>query len=236
MAESESERIREAYEKRRSKGWGKRYSWYQRGTLLALQERERVLLSILQDTLCDLSDKRILDIGCGSGNTLIPFLFYGAKSENCFGVDILGDSIEVAKERLPGMTFAHCSAENIPFEKGIFDLVTMFTCLSSVLDNDIRRRICQQAFAMVRPSGWVLIYDFKVNNPFNPDVKAVRLGELKEYFLGCKCYSKKLTLLPPVGRMIGPYSMTIYNLLSVFPFLRTHRMTIFQKPASQSGA
>ncbi len=128
------------------------------------------------------------------------------------------------------MTFACCSAEDMPFEKGMFDLVTMFTCLSSVLDDNIRWKICEEAFAMLHPGGWVLIYDFRVNNPSNPDVKAVRLNEMKEYFPGCKCYSKSLTLLPPLARFVGAYSMTLCSVLSTFPFLRTHRMTIFQKP------
>ena len=230
MNSNEAERVKRVYQHREEKQWRKRYSWYEKGTLQSLQERERVLLSMLKNTLGDLSDKRILDIGCGSGNTLIPFLLYGAKTENCFGVDILEDRIEAAKERLKGMTFACCSAEKIPFEKQTFDLVTMFTCLSSVLDNDIRRKICEEAFAMLRPGGWFLIYDFTVSNPSNPDVKGVRLGELKASFPGCKYYSKKLTLLPPLARFVGSYSMFLCSVLSVFPFSRMHRMTMFQKP------
>jgi len=130
IAMPESERVKRVYQARQEKGWEKRYSWYQGGTLQAFQERECVLLKMLERTLEVLGDKRILDIGCGSGNILIPFLLYGAKMENCFGVDILQDRIEAAKKRLPGMTFACCSGENIPFKKGIFDLFMMFTCLS----------------------------------------------------------------------------------------------------------
>jgi len=230
MAIYERERILQAYQVRKEKGLQNCYSWHQKGTLHAIQERERVLLSMLKKTLIDLSDKRILDIGCGNGGTLVPFSLYGARSRNCFGVDILEDRIKAAKERLPSMNFVCCSAVNMPFERGAFDLVTMFTCLSSVLDNNIRRKICENALAMLRPARWVLVYDFRVNNPSNPDVKGVRLSELKGYFPGCKYYSKKLTLLPPLARLIGNYSMVLCSALSVFPFLRTHRMTVFQKP------
>ena len=117
-----------------------------------------------------------------------------------------------------------------PLEKGRFDLVTMFTYLSSVLDNNIRRRICQQTLAILCPGGRVLIYDFRVNNPFNPDIKAVTLKELKQYFRCCKYYTKTLTLLPQLGRTLGVYSMSLCCLLAKIPFLRTHRMTMFQKP------
>ncbi|MHC4617640.1 MAG: class I SAM-dependent methyltransferase [Planctomycetota bacterium] len=230
MNSNEAERVKRAYQLRKEKQWWKRYSWYQKGTLQSLQERERVLLYMLKNTVGNLSDKRILDVGCGRGTMLIQLLLYGAKTESCFGIDILEDRINEAKAKLPGMTFICCSAEDIPLEKGTFDLVTMFTCLSSVLDSDIRRKICEEAFAMLRPGGWFLIYDFRVSNPSNPDVRGVRLGELKAYFPGRKYHSKKLTLLPPLARFIGSYSMFMCSVLSVFPFLKMHRMTIFQKP------
>ncbi len=229
-ADSERERIERVYQARREKGWGKRYSWFQGGTLQSLQERERVLLSMLNKTVGSLKDKRILDVGCGEGGTLLPFVLYGADPKKCFGIDILENHIEAARQRFPNITFECCSGDNILFEKGTFDLVTMFTCLSSVLDNKIRFAICQEAVVMLRPGGWVLIYDFRVNNPFNADVKAVTLKELKQYFPCCKYYTKTLTLLPQLGRAIGTSSMSLCSLLAKLPFLRTHRMTMFQKP------
>lgn len=231
MASDESERIKRVYQKYKEKGIGARYSLFQKGSLQVIQERERVLLKMLKKSIgTSVAENRVLDIGCGSGGTLLPMLFYGFQPENCFGIDLLEDRIAEARRRLPNMTFTCCSAENIPFEKGTFDLVTMFTCLSSVLDNNIRRRICQQALAMLRPGGWVLIYDFRVNNPFNKNVCAVTLRELKGYFPALKSVSRTLTLLPQMGRFIGQYSMTMCGFLALMPFLRTHRMTIFQKP------
>lgn len=231
MASNESERIKWVYQKRKEKGLGARYSLFQKGSLQVIQERERVLLEMLKKSLGTLvADKRVLDVGCGNGGTLLPMLYYGFQPENCFGVDLLEDRVAEARKRLPGMTFAYCSAENIPFERGTFNLVTMFTCLSSVLDNGIRRRICEEAIAMLRPGGWVLIYDFGVNNPFNKEVRAVTLRELKGYFPGLKFSSKTLTLIPQLGRLIGRYSMTLCSILALIPFLRTHRIVIFQKP------
>jgi ubiquinone/menaquinone biosynthesis C-methylase UbiE len=195
------------------------------------QQRERVLLSCLKIAFQgDVSDKKVLDIGCGSGGTLLPMLCYGFRPENCFGLDILEDRIETAKKRLPNITFACCSAENIPFQKETFDLVTMFTCLSSILDSAIRKQVCRAAEEMVKPGGWILIYDFTVNNPRNPDVKAVTYNQLKELFENCRCVkSKKLTLLPPLARIVGKYSYALCESMSWIPFLKTHRMTLFQK-------
>lgn len=230
MNSIENDRVKKVYDARKEKGWSSRYSLFQKGTLHEMQWRERVMLSMLEKSLGDMHGKRILDIGCGSGGTLKPFLQYGIEMKNCYGVDILEDKIEMAKNSLPTMNFACSSAENIPFEKGTFDLVTTFTCLSSVLDNSIRKNICYQAMQMLRPEGWVLVYDFYVNNPYNPDVKAVKLNELKSYFPGYAFYSKKLTLLPPLSRRLAKYSMALCSLLGAIPQLRTHRLTMFQKP------
>jgi ubiquinone/menaquinone biosynthesis C-methylase UbiE len=236
MAEKELDRIRKAYEKRKTKGWNQRYSLFNKGFLQAIQERERLFLSMLaNNTLAtSLVGKRVLDIGCGTGETLLAMLQYGFRAENCFGVDILEDRIALARKRLPNMTFSCCSAEHIPFERGSFDLATMFLCLSSILDYSIRATVCRQAWECLKPGGAVVIYDFRVDNPFNLDVKAVTLNELKSYYPTCKFNTKTLTLLPMLGRRIGNYSVGLCNLLALCPFLRTHRMTVFQKPTAQS--
>jgi ubiquinone/menaquinone biosynthesis C-methylase UbiE len=231
MASSEAKRIGRVYQGRREKGWGARYSLFQKGALQQIQERERVLLRILKKTTgASVADKRVLDIGCGSGDTLLPMLFYGFQPENCFGIDLLEDRIAEARVRLPNMTFACCSAEQIPFEKGSFDLVTMFTCLAMVLDKQIRATICQQTLEMLKPGGWVLIYDMRVNNPSYEHVRSVSLRELRGYFSSLKFYSETLTLIPPLGRFIGRCSMTLCSILALIPFLRTHRISVFQKP------
>jgi len=228
---SEHERVTKAYQRRSDGELSSRYCLFNRGNLQHLQERERVLLRMLKKCFGgSVRERRVLDIGCGRGGTLLPMLLYRFKPQNCFGVDILEDRIADARTLLPNVTFACCSAEAIPFEKETFDLVTMFTCLSSVLDKEIRAKICRQAIEMLRPGGWVLIYDFRVDNPSNPDVSAVRLSELKGHFPGMNCSSRTLTLLPPLARLTGRYSPSLCGILALVPFLRTHRMTIFQKP------
>jgi len=230
MASNESERIKRVYQKYKEKGIGARYTLFQKGTLQVLQERERVLLSMLAKTLgISLADKCILDIGCGKGGTLLPMLLYGFCPENCYGVDILQDRIDYARQKYPNIHFQCCSAEECTFQKESFDLVTMFTCLSSILDESIREKVCRAAINMAKPGGWILIYDFVVNNPFNSYVKAVPLKHLRHFFDGHKVYSKKLTLLPPLGRILGRYSYGLCSLCSWIPFLQTHRMTLFQK-------
>lgn len=75
MADNEDGRVRKASEKRKTKGWDKRYCFFNKAFLQVIQELERVLLSMLANTpgTC-LADKCVLDIGCGTEGTLLPML------------------------------------------------------------------------------------------------------------------------------------------------------------------
>ena len=225
---NEQNRVQEVYDKRHKTIDSSRYSFFNSANLEAYQQRERVLLKMLKNTLGEkISDKKVLDIGCGKGGTLWPLVSYGFSPDHCYGLDILPDRIEEAKKKYPMFHFECCSAENCSFEKSSFDLVMMFTCLSSILNTSIRQKVCEASVNLLKPGGWILIYDFVVNNPSNHDVQAVRLTELDGYFHGFKRHTKKLTLLPPLGRMINSYPLC--TALSWIPFLQTHRMTMYQK-------
>ena len=52
-----------------------------------------------------LSDRRILDIGCGAGEQLGKFANWGAKPENLIGIDLMPERIRDAQRNFPQITF-----------------------------------------------------------------------------------------------------------------------------------
>lgn len=79
---------------------------------------------------------------------------------------------------------------------------------------------------MVRCFGTIFIY----NNPRNPEVEGISVGELKALFPDSYITYKKVTLTPPISRSIlsvAPWNwiFSCFNL----PFLRTHNVAWIQK-------
>ena len=98
---SEVDRLRDVYREYGERDWGKtKWSVTNRGNQAIRREREQKLEQLLQRAgFFPLDQRRILDVGCGTGETLAGFAAWGARPENLFGVDLLPDRIRRAKER-----------------------------------------------------------------------------------------------------------------------------------------
>ena len=86
-------------------------------------------------------------------------------------------------------------------------------------------------WALVKPGGGVLWYDFVYNNPRNPDVRGVPLKHIRELFPRGKIYSWRITLAPPISRRVTRLHPALYAVFNLFPILRTHVLCWIQKPA-----
>jgi len=99
-------RIKKAYERRKKEVPVHLYSYFNPAALFISQQREKDLINLLtQYHFNALSDKRILDTGCGSGGFLRELLRLGASPENLHGIDLLPDRIETALHISPNIDF-----------------------------------------------------------------------------------------------------------------------------------
>ena len=227
--ETEEIRIRTAYAKRQ-KG-DARYSWFNRAQLFMVQERERQLLSLLEQRgFASLETKKILEIGCGTGAWLREFIKWGARPENIVGVDLLSDRIAEAKKLCPEAVQVHCgSAAALAFPSDTFDLVLQSTVFTSVLDSSMKQQIASEMLRVVKNDGCILWYDYCVNNPWNSDVRGVKKREISQLFPGCRIKLQRITLVPPLVRLLAPYSWLACYVLGKIPWLCTHYMGLISK-------
>ena len=176
-----------------------------------------------------LVDKRVLDVGCGSGGELRKFIGYGASLGNLFGIDLLPDRIKQAKGLNPLIDFRRGNAEELPYEDESFDIVMQFTMFTSILDATMKNNIAREMLRILKPEGIILWYDYHISKPTNPDVKGVGKREIKKLFPNCSFHFKRVTLAPALTRMIAPYSLLFCYLLEKISPLRTHYLVVIRK-------
>jgi ubiquinone/menaquinone biosynthesis C-methylase UbiE len=229
----EIERLRRVYGHRRASNRAQRYSRTNPGHLYALHEREATMAALFRSAgLRSLTGLRILDVGCGVGATLRQYLEYEADPERLWGIDLLPEFVQSAGSGSLNPQVVCGSASDLPFPDGSFDFVSQFMLLTSVLDNGVKRQMAREIDRVLVPGGRLLWYDFAFNNPSNPDVRGIRLAEVRRLFPEFSITSRKITLAPPLGRAIGHLGPTIYFLTSKLRFLCTHYLCLLEKPAS----
>jgi SAM-dependent methyltransferase len=234
---TEVERLTEVYREYRDRGWGEtKWSSTNTGNQAMLRERRYKLKQLLQCSgFLPLDQRHILDVGCGTGEMLAGLQTWGAQLENLFGVDLLPDRIQRAKEKFPQISFQQVNAEALPFADGFFDLVSVYTVFSSILDHHMARNVSHEINRILRGGGGVIWYDFRVNNPFNRHVRAMSRQAVRTLFPGFDLHLVPITLLPPLARRLGRLTDRLYTNLAAVAFLRSHYLGILVKPQKSSG-
>ena len=225
----EARRIRAAYERRGRRGADARYSLFEPAHLFQSQSLERaVIRSLRGEGYRSLAGLRILDTGCGSGSWLSGLRRYGAAASDLFGVDLRAEALGGAD---PGLQLFAAAGDLLPFASGSFDLVCQLTMLSSVLDAPVRRLIASELLRVLRLEGVLLWYDFTVN-PFNHDTHGIGLRELRGLFPEARIHAGRMTLAPPLTRLLAPRCWPACVALEQLPWLRTHLLATIRKPVA----
>jgi SAM-dependent methyltransferase len=228
-AEREADRVRRAYARRAELGLDARYEYWHPANLFIYQARERAVLSLLRRSrLLPLTGRRVLDVGCGDGSVLRDLQRYGSREADLYGIDLLTDRVDRARDLMPRAHIDTGDASSLPFEDEYFDLTLGFTLLSSVVDTEVRQRVASEMARVTRPGGVVLLYDFWTN-PSNPDVRPLKRSEVRLLFGQDGSGRRRIdfegtTLAPPiVRRLIGlPSGRLACTSLGMLPFLQTH--------------
>jgi SAM-dependent methyltransferase len=244
-ARAELNRIRTAYAERDA-GTGSPYSYARSGYQFYIQQLEWNTLAALRDAGFRYLGADVLEVGCGSGYFLHRFVEFGAV--RAAGIDLMESRIEEARRRYPNLELTAGDAGELPWEDASFDLVTQFTCLSSVLRGELRARIASEMWRVLRPGGAILSYDIRPtpvafrllrhlhaarrgHEAAATPTQPVSAAELRAWFPAARLTMRSASLhfdlcgIARRGRLAA-------SLLDGLPFLRSHLVAVARKPAA----
>jgi ubiquinone/menaquinone biosynthesis C-methylase UbiE len=130
---------------------------------------------------------RVLDVGCGAGQELLPF--FKEKAAFCVGVDILSGAIKVAREELENekiadkFGFALARGEGLPFAGGSFDVVICRVALP-YMKNDAA---LAEMSRVLKPSGKLFLKTHAPAFYFAMMKNAVKEKKLKRAYYSAFC-------------------------------------------------
>lgn len=209
-----------------------RYSALRPEVLWSMQEVERAMIRYWRAAgWHTLADKRVVEVGCGAGGTLLELLRLGFAPEHVVGIDLLPDRVIAARRVLPSAVHViEGDAAAAAIAAGSQEMVLAFTVFSSILDRRRREQLAATLWRWLAPGGALLAYDFVVDNPRNPDVRAVPVREWRALFPAARLRWTRVTLAPPLSRALCRVHPVLYPLFNALPLLRTHALAWIEKP------
>ena len=219
-----------------------RYCYTREEVQFRYQRRTRSVLRLLRGAgLLPLSNSRILDVGCGRGDWLADFEMWGAGRAGLAGIECEPARAQATRARFAalrdehgaiqemGADIRHGDASVLPWPDQRFDLVVQSTLFTSIPEASNREQIASEMIRVLRPHGAILWYDFTYDNPANRAVRGVSLPEIRRLFPGFHLRSKRITLAPPLARLIVPWSWHLAEALEGLQLLNTHVLAVLRR-------
>jgi SAM-dependent methyltransferase len=222
---------REVVQRYARRGAADRYSLLNPDVWHTVQERQRAMLCLfVRLGWNDLTVRRVLEVGCGTGGNLLELLRLGFAPRNLAGIELLPDRFAQAMQTLPaGVVLMQGDASLMKLPDESEDIVLQSTVFSSLLDAPFQWRLAQTMWRWVRPGGGVLWYDFTIDNPRNPDVRGVPVRRIRELFPDGRVSFQRVTLAPPIARAVCRVHPALYSMFNAVPPLRTHVLAWIEK-------
>lgn len=230
--DDELDAIAARYARREAAGAADRYSLLRPEVWQMLHERQRALLRELARRPGRPADWRLTEVGCGAGGNLLELLRVGLAPEHLTGVELLPERHAAARAMLPPALALHLGdASQAPVDAASQDFVFQSTVFSSILSDAVQQQVADAMWRWLRPGGAVLWYDFIVDNPRNRDVRGVPLARVRALFPEGRLRWQRLTLAPPLARVVCRVHPAAYTVFNSIPWLRTHVLAVIEKPS-----
>jgi SAM-dependent methyltransferase len=202
--------------------------------LFQIFAQEAAMVRALRSIPLDARTARILDVGCGEGDSLWLLLRLGFPPSNLFGVDLLEDRIRKAKATNPLVSLGCANATLLQFQNGTFDLVTETMMFLQLTDDNIAKRIASEMIRVTKIGGSILVSDWRYSKPGSREFKGMSRSRIKAlYDVGQRtevCGVFRGALVPPLGRFLSKnFPFAYFMIHALLPWSSGHVVTILRR-------
>ena len=184
--------------------------------LFQMLARDASLFTALRLVRPDPYHSRVLDVGCGAGESLAAFLRLGFLPKNLCGIDFQAERVDRARNSYPRSHIVQGDASCMNLGDGEFDLVHEAALFIHSVDADLSKKIASEMLRVTRPGGHILLCDWRYAPPRSVAHQALTRRRIASLFaVGRRtrlCGVCPGALLPPVGRSLSRYLPSLYFL------------------------
>ncbi len=226
----ESERLLREHRRREAEIPADRYAPWQPAEAFMVAGRRRLAAGMLRRAgAFPEAQTPCLEVGFGRLGWLGELISWGVRESKLAGIELDPARAAEARDRLPAADLVVGDARDLPWADGAFRLVIVSTVFTSVLEDDLRQRLAAEIDRVLGPGGALLWYDFRVDNPRNPNVRGIGRRELRALFPKLDGEIRGATLAPPLARRVAPRCHWLATTLETLPFLRSHLVAVLVK-------
>ena len=121
--------------------------------------RNEILSKIIKN-IVKTPHQNLLDVGCGNGHLLAPFV----SLQNCYGVDLEETSLLLAKSKGITTYCTNLEREAIPFEPNFFDLIICSEVIEHVCNTD---NLLNEINRVLKKNGYLILTFPNINQPIS---------------------------------------------------------------------
>lgn len=134
---------------------------------------------MMKSMMPDLKNKKVLMLGCGTGEECDLLETFGADKKNLVGIDLSKESINIAKEAYPDVEFIVGDMSNLPFKENTFDFIYSSLAIHYSSTPD---KIYREVYRVLKKEGLFL---FSVGHPIRWSSAYKEIGGKMYRIIGC---------------------------------------------------
>ncbi len=195
---------------------------------------DRANIRALQRMSVERESAKVLDVGCGTGASLLQFIRLGFRPENLTGIDNSAERIARAEANFPNVSFRCESADSTTFADSTFDIAFESTLFMMLTSEDVAQRIAGEMLRVTRSGGYLMLADWRYARPGSQDHHAMSPKRIASLFgvgpATTLVARERGALVPPLGRFLSRRAPSLYFVVqALVPFAVGQMTTVLKK-------